>query len=183
MLAHLGGLAPDEARKAIEGLLDLVGEAPLGARTHEEIVERLIEQAADAAAVRLDSKVAATITGMLAVSGPAPDALAQIRTLTKSAGMALEAPLAAMEARLAALEPLGIDPKRVAFAARFGRNMEYYTGFVFELWARDAEARFRSPVADAMTVCSKRSAPGARFPPSACAIRTERVLAARKAQV
>src|SRR6185312_8999612 len=47
LLAHLGGLPPAEARVAVEGLLDMVGEAPLGARTHEEIVERLIEKAAD----------------------------------------------------------------------------------------------------------------------------------------
>ena len=47
--------------------------------------------------------------------------------------------LAAMEARLAALAALGVDPARVSFAAHFGRNMEYYTGFVFELWSRDRE--------------------------------------------
>ena len=34
---------------------------------------------------------------------------------------------------------LGVDPARVRFTAHFGRNMEYYTGFVFELWARDSE--------------------------------------------
>ncbi len=73
LLAHLGGLAPGEARVAVEGLLDMVGEAPLGARTREEIVERLIEQAADAAALRLDPAVARVITTeMLSVSGPAP---------------------------------------------------------------------------------------------------------------
>ena len=44
-----------------------------------------------------------------------------------------------MDARLAALKSLGVDPAQVQFAAHFGRNMEYYTGFVFELWARDKE--------------------------------------------
>ena len=47
--------------------------------------------------------------------------------------------LAAMEARLATLKSLGVDPAQVQFTAHFGRNMEYYTGFVFELWARDKE--------------------------------------------
>jgi len=181
LLAHLGGLAPKEARKAIEGLLDMVGEAPLGARTHEEIVERLIEQAADAAALRLDPAVAATITGLLAVSGPAPEALTKIRTLTKSAGMALEAPLAAMEARLAALEPLGIDPARVAFAARFGRNMEYYTGFVFELWARDIEGPVQVAGGGRYDGLLEALGAGRAIPAIGCAIRTERVRAARKA--
>jgi len=44
-----------------------------------------------------------------------------------------------MDARLATLKSLNIDPARVQFTAHFGRNMEYYTGFVFELWSRDAE--------------------------------------------
>ena len=34
---------------AFEGLMDMFGEAPQGARTREEIVDRLMEQAADAA--------------------------------------------------------------------------------------------------------------------------------------
>ena len=182
LLAHLGGLAPGEARKAIEGLLDMVGEAPLGARTREEIVERLIEQAADAASLRLDPRVAQIIADMLAVSGPAPDALHKIRSLTKSAGIALAAPLAAMEARLAALQALNIDPAKVSFAARFGRNMEYYTGFVFELWARDAEGAVQVAGGGRYDGLLEALGAGRAMPAIGCAIRTERVLAARRAQ-
>jgi ATP phosphoribosyltransferase regulatory subunit len=84
-----------------------------------------------------------------------------------------------MEARLTALKELGIAPSQVSFAARFGRNMEYYTGFVFELWSHDAEG-------------AVQVAGGGRYdhllellggqPATAigCAIRTERVLAARQ---
>ncbi len=113
------GLETGEARVAVEGLLDMVGEAPLGARTREEIVERLIEQAADAAALRLDPKIAHVITTMLEISGPAPTALADIRALMKSAGVALEAPLSAMDARFDAIHALGIDPVQVVFAGAF----------------------------------------------------------------
>src|SRR5262249_4535214 len=137
LLAHLGGLEPKEARVAVEGLLDMVGEAPLGARTRDEIVDRLIEKAADAAALRLDPNIANIIVKVLDITGPAPKALADIRSLMKSASVTLDAPLTAMEARLGAIQSLGIDPSKVTFAAHFGRNMEYYTGFVFELWARD----------------------------------------------
>ncbi|MEI9929513.1 MAG: ATP phosphoribosyltransferase regulatory subunit [Rhizomicrobium sp.] len=182
LLAHLGGLAPDEARVAVEGLLDMVGEAPLGARTREEIVDRLIEQAADAAALRLDPKVAHVITSMLEISGPAPAALAEIRTLTKTAGIALEGPLAAMTARLAALESLHIDPEDVAFAAHFGRNMEYYTGFVFELWSRDAEGAVQVAGGGRYDGLLEALGAGRSIPAIGCAIRTERVLAARRAQ-
>lgn len=180
LLAHLGGLDHDEARKAVEGLLDFVGEAPLGARTREEIVERLIEQAADAAALRLDPAIARTISQMLAVTGPAPDALAKIRALTS--GMSLNEPLAAMEARLDALAALGVDPGRVTFAARFGRNMEYYTGFVFELWSRDAEGAVQIAGGGRYDNLLEALGAGRPVPATGSAIRTERVLAARLAQ-
>ncbi|HXC55081.1 MAG TPA: ATP phosphoribosyltransferase regulatory subunit [Rhizomicrobium sp.] len=180
LLGSLGGLSPQESRAAIEGLMDLVADAPQGARTRDEIVERLMEQAADAAALRLDPRIAGVITSLLNVSGSAQSALGEIRALTRAAGIALDAPLAAMEARLAALKALGIDPARVSFAARFGRNMEYYTGFVFELWSRDAEGAVQ--VAGGGRYDTLLEALGARQPTPAigCAIRTERVLAARR---
>jgi ATP phosphoribosyltransferase regulatory subunit len=134
----LHGLSAAELRPAIEALLDKKGDAPLGTRTHEEIVERLMVQASDGAAPKLDAKVAETIKRVLEVSGPAPAALEQIRSLTKSVAAKMEKPLAAMEARLAALKTLGVDPASVRFVAHFGRNLEYYTGFVFEFWSRDA---------------------------------------------
>ena len=71
LLGSLGGLSQSESRAAIEGLMDLVADAPQGARTREEIVERLMEQAADAAALRLDPKIADVITRLLAISGTA----------------------------------------------------------------------------------------------------------------
>jgi ATP phosphoribosyltransferase regulatory subunit len=180
LLAHLGSLETKEARVAVEGLLDMVGEAPLGARTREEIVDRLIEQAADAAALRLDPKVANVITTMLEISGPASKALANIRALMKSAGITLEAPLAAMEARLAALEALHIDPVQVTFGAHFGRNMEYYTGFVFELWSRDAEGAVQVAGGGRYDGLLEALGTGRSIPAIGCAIRTERVLAARR---
>jgi ATP phosphoribosyltransferase regulatory subunit len=181
LLAHLGTLSENDAKPAFEGLLDLLGEAPHGARTREEIVERLMEQAADATAVRLDTRVAKLIADVLAVSGPAPQALDQIRALTKAAGVALDAPLAAMQTRLAALAKLNIDPSRIAFAARFGRNMEYYTGFVFELWSRDAEGAVQVAGGGRYDRLLENFGATAGTPAIGCAIRTERVLAARRA--
>ncbi len=180
LLGSLGGLSQAESHAAIEGLMDMVADAPQGARTREEIVERLMEQAADAAALRLDPKIAKVITSLLNVSGTAQAAMAEIRTLTSNAGVKLDAPLAAMETRLAALGSLGVDPSRVTFAARFGRNMEYYTGFVFELWSHDAEGPVQ--VAGGGRYDTLMEALGARQPTPAigCALRTERVLAARR---
>ena len=64
---------------------------------------------------------------------------------------------------------------RVRFTAHFGRNMEYYTGFVFELWSRDAEGPVqvagggRYDTLMEMLGARRRSAPSAApFAPSAC---------------
>ena len=71
LLAHLGGLEPKDARAAIEGLLDMVGEAPLGARTREEIVERADRAGGGCGGAAARSRRSPhVITGLLAVSGP-----------------------------------------------------------------------------------------------------------------
>jgi ATP phosphoribosyltransferase regulatory subunit len=182
LLANIGQMSEADARSALDGMLDMFADAPQGARTREEIVDRLLEQAADAAAMRLDPAVAKTIARMLEVTGSATNALGEIRKLTEGAGVDIEKPIGAMEARLAALKSLGVDTASVSFAARFGRNMEYYTGFVFELWAKDAEGRVQ--VAGGGRYDTLLEALGAKRPVPAVglAIRTERVLAARRAQ-
>ncbi len=86
-----------------------------------------------------------------------------------------------MEARLATLKTLGIAPGRVSFAARFGRNMEYYTGFVFELWSRDAEGPVQVAGGGRYDTLLEDLGAPAPVPAIGCAIRTERVLAARAA--
>lgn len=178
----LHGLGAAELRPAIEALFDKQGDAPLGARTREEIVERLMIQASDGAAPRLDAKAAETIKSVLDVSGPAPGALEQIRTLTKSVAAKMEKPLAAMEARLAALKMLGVDPASVRFVAHFGRNLEYYTGFVFEFWSRDASGPVE--IAGGGRYDTLMESLGAPRGTTAigCAIRSERLLAAREAR-
>ncbi len=182
LLAHLGTLDEAEARPAFEGLMDMLGGAQQGGRTREEIVDRLIEQAADAAALSLDPKIAKSIAAFLAISGPATKAIAKIRGLTKTAGVSLDAPLKALTARIATLKSLGVDPNRVSFAARFGRNMEYYTGFVFEMWARDAEGAVQIAGGGRYDTLLEQLGAKRSIPAVGCAIRTERVLAARAVQ-
>ena len=182
LLAHLGTLGEAEARSAFEGLIDLTGGRPQGARTREEIVDRLMEQAADASALRLDPKLAELVAKLLAVSGPASAALDDIRDLTKAAGVTLTAPLAAMAARLSSLKALGVAENRITFTARFGRNMEYYTGFVFELWSRDEEGPVQVAGGGRYDLLLEHLGARRPIPAIGFTIRTERVLAARAAK-
>ena len=179
-LGHGDGTAKLPGTRAeIEALLDRQGDAPLAGRTREEIIARAMDRAVQAANLRLDRKVADAVAALLDISGPAEVALANIRSLLKTAGINLDPQLAAMDARLATLKSLGLDLAQVQFTAHFGRNMEYYTGFVFELWARDREGPVQ--VAGGGRYDSMMEMLGAKKPVSAigCAIRTERVLAAK----
>src|ERR1700748_3109479 len=101
------------------------------------------------------------------------------KALLAAANIKLDAPLAAMDARLKTIASLGLDLSRVRFTAHFGRNMEYYTGFVFELYSRDAEGPLQ--IAGGGRYDTLMESLGADYPVSAigCAIRTERLLAAR----
>lgn len=166
-------------RAEIEALLDAQGDAPLAGRAREEIVARALDRAAES--LRLDPAVADAIAKLLDISGPAEAALTKVRTLLKTAGINLDPQLAAMDTRLATLKSLGVDLDKVQFTAHFGRNMEYYTGFVFELWARDREGPVQ--IAGGGRYDSMMEMLGAKQRVSAigCAIRTERVLAAKLA--
>jgi ATP phosphoribosyltransferase regulatory subunit len=182
LLANIGTMDEADGRTALEGLMDMFAEAPAGARTREEIVDRLLEQAADAASLRLDPRIAAVISKMLEITGPATGALAEIRALTRNAGVDIDESLAAMDARLSSLKSLGIDPAKVSFAARFGRNMEYYTGFVIEFWSRDAEGPVQVAGGGRYDTLLEALGATTSVPAIGFVIRTERVLAARRAQ-
>lgn len=120
---------------AIAALLAAQGDAPQAGRSRDEVIARAEAEAAEV--LSLDGNVAGAITRLLDISGPAEKSLGEVRALLKTAGIALDREVAAAENRLAALSAMGIDPERVEFTAHFGRSMEYYTGFVFELRSAD----------------------------------------------
>jgi len=89
-------------------------------------------------------------------------------------------PLEVMETRIAALGKLGLEKRRIGSRAHFGRNMEYYTGFVFELWSRDIRRRGADRGRRRYDTLLKMLGAQRDIPAVGCAIRTERVLAARR---
>lgn len=179
-LAHVGALAPDEARAVLRDALALGGIRHIGTRTIEEITERFLEQAADASSARLPRATADLISAYLAVKVPAGNAVETLRKLARSASVSLDAPIAALERRLGLIERHGFNLARATFTAQFGRNMEYYTGFVFEFRAAPAE----KPVAGGGRYDTLLTALGAPRPAPAVglAVYAERLLAARRAQ-
>jgi ATP phosphoribosyltransferase regulatory subunit len=179
-LSHIGTLAPADAHAALRDALALGGIEPLGTRTMEEITARFLEQAADASAARLPRAVAGAISAFLNVKAPVPQAVEALRKLSKVGGVSIDTALGALERRLSLIERQGVDLSRATFAAQFGRNMEFYTAFVFEFRTRDGD----EPVAGGGrydTLLQALGAPKAT-PAVGCAVFGERLLAARRAQ-
>ena len=79
--------------------------------------------------------------------------------------------------RLFEMEELGLNPRRFHFAADFGRELEYYTGFTFQIEA-DTE-RGRVGVAGGGRYDNLLSDMGApvKIPAVGCAIHTDRLMA------
>jgi ATP phosphoribosyltransferase regulatory subunit len=127
---------PATARALVEDMLAIAGLAPVGGRGAGEIADRLIEQAALAAGTRLAPEPARLVKRYLAIEGPAEEAAAAIAAFAAEAGLDLAKPLQAFRWRLQLLETRGVDAAGLRFEAAFGRQLDYYTGFMFEMHDR-----------------------------------------------
>jgi ATP phosphoribosyltransferase regulatory subunit len=168
---------PQEAQGLVEAYLDQSGIELIGTRTPAEIAERLIAEAADARETPLSRDTAALIESYTAVRAPAREAATRLAQLVGPHKLDLAAPLAAFSRRLDLLQAAGVDTASAAFSAEFGRNLEYYTGFVFELIA--PQLGDKSPVAGGGRYDSLLADVGAPrdVPAVGSCIHTERLLA------
>ncbi len=170
----LADAATSEA--AVERYLDEHGLELIGARSVREITQGLLAAAADGAAEPLSQAAAGLIETYIRVEAPARAAGARLADLMSERGIDIEAALATYRRRLQHLVDAGIDPARIAFSAEFGRNLEYYTGFVFEIVV--PELGTGSPVAGGGRYDGLLKAVGApeAVPAVGSAIHTERLL-------
>ncbi|WP_051242205.1 ATP phosphoribosyltransferase regulatory subunit [Stappia stellulata] len=129
----LEGLAPDTAQSAVAELLRLTGLKPIAGRSASDIAERLLEQAT---LVRHDpetDRAADVLSRYLAIAGDPRASVKTIEVFAKDSGLDLSAALSSFAARLDAISAHGIPDTSLTFAADFGRRLDYYTGFVFEV--------------------------------------------------
>jgi len=133
VLAALERSDPKAAHALVTDLLSIAGITTVGGRTVGEIAERFLEQAALGAATTLPKQTRTLIEKFLAIAGDPDEAAAELRSLAASAGLRIEAALDLFESRTGFLAARGIDVGRIRFSTAFGRGLDYYTGFVFEL--------------------------------------------------
>jgi ATP phosphoribosyltransferase regulatory subunit len=133
VLAALANSDPKGARALVADLLSIAGISTVGGRTVGEIADRFLEQAELGARTALPGELRSLIERFLAISGSPSSAAAALRALAASAKLALGPALDLFESRTDLLAKRGVDVTRVRFATAFGRLVDYYTGFVFEL--------------------------------------------------
>ncbi len=176
LAATLAGATQERAEERIAAYLEEQGLPLSGNRTLGEIAARVLDQAADLGAAPLRKEVAAVIDSYLAISGAPKQATERVAALAKNAGIDLSPSLSSLARRFERLEASGLDLARATFATEFGRNLEYYSGLVFQIQTpglNDAIAgggRYDGLLADLGAPCE--------VPAIGSAIHTERLLAA-----
>jgi len=140
VLAALAGSDPKAAHALVTDLLSIAGITAVGGRSVGEIADRFLEQSALGAQTSLPQETRALIEKFLAVSGDPDEAAAELRALARDAKVALDGALDLFESRTGFLAARGVDVARIRFSTGFGRGLDYYTGFVFELYDPGARA-------------------------------------------
>jgi ATP phosphoribosyltransferase regulatory subunit len=172
----VAGETPERAEERIAAYLEDQGLPLSGNRTLSEIASRMLDHAADLGADPLPKDVAAVIESYLSVSSPPKQAAARIAAIAKDAGLDLGDSLEASVRRFDRLANSGVDLEGARFATEFGRNLEYYSGLVFQIEA----ANMTDAVAGGGRYDGLLAHLGAKrdVPAIGSAIHTERLLAA-----
>ncbi|HWL04260.1 MAG TPA: ATP phosphoribosyltransferase regulatory subunit [Xanthobacteraceae bacterium] len=145
VLAAFAGTDPKAAHALVTDLLSIAGINAVGGRSVAEIADRFLEQSAlGATNSALPEQSRAVIERFLAIRGTPQEALAALRAMAGESGVALDGAIALFEQRMAALTARGIDLSRIEVSTDFGRGLDYYTGFVFEI--HDAAAPEADPL-------------------------------------
>jgi ATP phosphoribosyltransferase regulatory subunit len=133
VLAALAGSDPKAARALVADLLSIAGISAVGGRSVGEIADRFLEQSTLGASATLPRDTRALVERFLSIAGNPRDAAQAMRSLAREGNLALDTALDLFESRNEQMKARGVDLTRIAFSCAFGRGMDYYTGFVFEL--------------------------------------------------
>ncbi len=178
LLTKLDPERPDDAEKQVAAYLDERDIDMMGTRSISEITRNLLSIVADSKTQPLSADTANLLESYIRVVAPARAAGARLRDLLRAGNIDISEAFDAYQRRLQLLADAGIDVTHAEFEAEFGRTLEYYTGFVFEIVVPDLGRL--SPIAgggryDALI---KQCGAPDEVPAVGGAIHTERLLAA-----
>jgi ATP phosphoribosyltransferase regulatory subunit len=137
LLAAIQGQDPQGVRAFVEDVLAIAGISAVGGRSAGEIAERFLGKAAAQAngGAGLNAENRAVLDRYRAVTGDPDTAARDLRALVAEAGVrhdAVEAALDLFEERTGFIAARGLPIGGFRFQGGFARNLDYYTGFIFE---------------------------------------------------
>jgi ATP phosphoribosyltransferase regulatory subunit len=135
VLAALAGSDRKAALALVTDLMSIAGTTNVGGRSVSEIADRFLEQSTLKGGA-LPRDALKTIKRFLAIAGDPSDAIVQLRALAEDARLDIAAAIDQFESRVGFMAARGIDTRLTRFSTSFGRGVDYYTGFEFELHAR-----------------------------------------------
>src|ERR1700759_2367808 len=135
VLAALAGSARKAALALVTDLMSIAGTSNVGGRTVAEIADRFLEQSTLKAGA-LPRDASTIIKRFLAIAGDPDEAVAQLRALAADAKLDINAAIDQLESRVGFMAARGVDVRKTRFSTAFGRGLDYYTGFEFEVHAK-----------------------------------------------
>jgi ATP phosphoribosyltransferase regulatory subunit len=132
VLAALAGSDRKAALALVTDLMSIAGTTNVGGRTVAEIADRFLEQSTLQGGA-LPRDALQLINRFLAITGTPDEALRQLRALAADAKVDINAAVDQFESRIGFMTARGIDLGATRFSTSFGRGVDYYTGFEFEL--------------------------------------------------
>jgi ATP phosphoribosyltransferase regulatory subunit len=177
LIARLDGTSAENAAALVETHLEAAGIELIGTRSLGEIAERLAAETADARERPLGAQQVALLENYAGIKGPARKTIRRLADLMRAHKIDITSALDAFRRRLDLLEAAGAPVGEAEFSAEFGRNLEYYTGFVFEIVV--PELGPESPIAGGGRYDNLLADVGApaEVPAVGSSIHTERLLA------
>lgn len=174
VLAALEGADRRGAQALVQDLLSIAGIASVSGRSAADIAERFLEQSALKADAGFSTEKRAIIEAYLDIAGDPDTASALIRTLAGNAGLDLQQAVDDFDARTGFMAARGFNVRSIEFSAGFARNLDYYTGFVFEAYSAASQP---GPVIGGGRYDSllKSLGSGADIPAVGCAIWCDRL--------
>ncbi|MBC8036562.1 MAG: ATP phosphoribosyltransferase regulatory subunit, partial [Rhizobiales bacterium] len=132
-------LDPTNGLAVVEAELEARELALVGGRDVAEIAQRLGEKSADRRETPLGRDKARQLNAYFTIATEATGADAALAEIAGGERFARARDYFAR--RIFEMEELGLNPRRFQFAASFGRDLEYYTGFTFQIEAETSQGR------------------------------------------
>jgi ATP phosphoribosyltransferase regulatory subunit len=132
VMRMLEGAAPSDAKALVKDMLAIAGIDKVGGRDSDAIADRFLRRAAGETAL-LSPKAAETLEAYLEIAGEPDHAIDALRAFAEEEEVELDAPIALIESRIGFIAAQGVSLGQLRFETGFLRNLDYYTGFVFDM--------------------------------------------------